>query len=267
MREDEMRHKKIFGVLIVFSLFSIGILIMAPIAMSAESPAAKSKNWEFNLAPFYIWGVAIDGDVTSGTNTVPVEVQFSDITDNLEAAFILHFEGMHKSNWGFLIDVNYLDLSGGVNLPGPFNVPGNVDFDATIAEFSALYRMANGDHSYDLIAGLRYTKLENKLTLNAGPTLVDASEDWTDPLIGARWIWGFADQWTLIARGDIGGFGIGSDIALQGLALVDWQPFKYVSFLAGYRAIYQDYEDGSGSDRFNYDATMHGPVLGVNFRW
>lgn len=244
-----------------------GFLCMASAAMSADLSASKEKNWEFNLAPFYIWGVALDGDVTVGTNTVPVELPFSDITDNLETAFIVHFEGMHKSNWGFLIDVNYLDLSSDVTLPGPFSAPGNVDFDATLAEFSALYRLPYEGYSFDLIAGLRYTKLENKLTLNTGPTLVDASQDWTDPLLGVRWKWGFADQWTLVARGDVGGFGIGSDFAVQGLALVDWQPFKYVTFLAGYRAIYQDYDDGSGPDRFRYDATMHGPVLGVNFRW
>ena len=144
--------------------------------------------------------------MTVGTNTVPVELPFSDITDNLETAFIVHFEGMYKSNWGFLIDVNYLDLSSDVTLPGPFSVPGNVDFDATLAEFSALYRLPYEGYSFDLIAGLRYTKLENKLTLNTGPTLVDASQDWTDPLLGVRWKWGFADQWTLVARGDVGGF-------------------------------------------------------------
>jgi hypothetical protein len=255
-------------VLMVFaSLAMIGLLsALSQTALAGES-ISQTKNWEFNLAPFYIWGVALDGDVTVGTNTVPVELPFSDITDNLETAFIVHFEGMHKSNWGFLIDVNYLDLSSDVTLPGPFSVPGNVDFDATLAEFSALYRLPYEGYSFDLIAGLRYTKLENKLTLNTGPTLVDASQDWTDPLLGVRWKWGFADQWTLVARGDVGGFGIGSDFAVQGLALVDWQPFKYVSFLAGYRAIYQDYDDGSGPDRFRYDATMHGPVLGVNFRW
>ena len=91
----------------------------------ADDSVSQDKNWEFNLAPFYLWGVDIDGDVTIGTNTVPVELPFSDIIDNLEAAFIVHFEGMHKSNWGFLVDVNYLDVSNDVNLPGPFNRRAN----------------------------------------------------------------------------------------------------------------------------------------------
>lgn len=231
----------------------------------AQDSISQGKNWEFNLAPFYLWGVTIDGDLTTGTNTVPVEVPFGDIFDNLEAAFIVHFEGMHTSNWGFIIDANYLDISSDVNLSP--DMSANVDFNATLAEFSGFYRMMNGDHAYDLIAGLRYTELENKVTAAAGPTLVDASENWLDPIVGLRWRWGFADQWTLVARGDVGGFGVGSDLAVQGSAVIDWQPFNYVSFLAGYRAIYQDYESGSGPDLFRFDATMHGPVFGINFRW
>ena len=77
----------------------------------------------------------------------------------------------------------------------------------------------------------------------------------------------FADKWKLAGRGDIGGFGVGSDFAWQGLAAVNWQPFKYVSFIGGYRALYQDYEEGSGLDYFRYDVTIHGPVVGLNFRW
>jgi len=87
----------------------------------AEDATSQAKNWEFNLAPFFLWGVTIDGDITVGSTTNTVKLPFSDIVDNLEGAFIVHFEGMHKSNWGFLIDVNYLDLSNDVNLPGPFN--------------------------------------------------------------------------------------------------------------------------------------------------
>lgn len=256
--------KRKLSLFMFIALFSV-LIIGSPTVVAQETDGGS--NWEFNLAPFYLWGVSLDGDITLGTTVTPVELAFSDIVDNLEAAFIVHFEGMHTSNWGFLVDINYLDLSSDVNLPGPFNMPANVDFDAAVGELSGLYRIKSDNHAYDLIAGLRYTKLETKATTAAVPTLVDASQDWLDPLIGFRWIWGLADKWSLVARGDVGGFGIGSDLALQGIALVDWQPFRYVSFLAGYRAIYQDYEDGSGADLFRYDATMHGPVLGINFRW
>ena len=36
------------------------------------------------------------------------------------------------------------------------------------------------------------------------------------------------------------------------------------TFIFGYRALYQDYSEGSGSDRFEYKATMHGPIFGLS---
>jgi hypothetical protein len=40
-----------------------------------------------------------------------------------------------------------------------------------------------------------------------------------------------------------------------------------VSLLAGYRALSVDYESGSGNSKFVRDVTMHGPAVGVTFRF
>jgi hypothetical protein len=203
--------------------------------------------------------------VSSGLVTAPVEVAFEDVFDSLEAAFIVHFETVYKKQWGFLVDVDYLDLESNMNLP--MGLSQNVELNMTLAEFSGFYRIQHDSHVFDIIAGLRYIGMENTVSVVGGPTLLDGSKDWTDPLFGARWMWGFADGWSLIARGDIGGFGVGSDFSWHALGLVEWQPWKYASFIAGYRALYVDYEDGSGRDRFKFDATVHGPVFGVVFKW
>lgn len=232
---------------------------------SFSQEAATEKNWQFNLAPFYLWAINIDGDMKSGPITAPVDVPFSDVFDNLEAAFIVHFESMYNNQWGFLVDVNYLDLESDMTLPT--GISQNVDLNMTLAEFSGLYRTRRDAHTFDVVFGLRYVEMENTVTVAGGSTVMDVSKDWLDPLIGGRWIWDFADDWSLIVRGDIGGFGVGSDFSWQALGIVEWQPFNHVSFLAGYRALDMDYEDGSGKDRFNYDATAHGPVLGLNFKW
>ena len=38
---------------------------------------------------------------------------------------------------------------------------------------------------------------------------------------------------------------------------------KVGSVIAGYRALYQDFEDGSGANTFAYDVTTHGLILGL----
>jgi hypothetical protein len=108
--------------------------------------------------------------------------------------------------------------------------------------------------------------MDTDVKLKGGPINIKADQkvDWIYPLVGMRWEWHFADRWKLLLSGDVGGFDLGGTrLAWQAGGIIDWQPFKYVSFIAGYRAIYQDYEEGSKGSKnyYNFDATMHGPVI------
>jgi len=87
-----------------------------------------------------------------------------------------------------------------------------------------------------------------------------------DPIFGLRYRWQMSDKWSVTLYGDAGG-GANADLTWQGLGLVNFQPWKHVSFSLGYRALYWDYETGSGVDRFEWDVTMHGPIIGINFNW
>ena len=49
---------------------------------------------------------------------------------------------------------------------------------------------------------------------------------------------------------------------------VDWDMTMFgndATLLVGYRVLYQDYEDGSGANRFAYDVTTHDPIIGMKF--
>ena len=249
----------------------LGALVLCAVITTASGSEASSDkgedDWILNLAPLYLWAFDITGDQTIGPVTNSVDVEFSDVFDNLETGLTVHFEGMHKTKWGFLFDLNYLGLGNKESLPN--GITRKIDLDVTLAEVSGLHRWDLGEHKLDLIFGLRYVELSTDIRILGGNDLVDESQDWVDPLFGGRWIWNFASNWSLITRGDIGGFQVGSDFAWQALGIVEWQPFKYASFLVGYRGIGMDYEDGNIRDRdyFHYDATVHGPVIGVNFRW
>jgi len=265
---------KKLSVRIKWIVFVFTILLGVTGAAAVQAADNQSQdNWQFNLAPFYLWGINIDGDLSVGTNKiptgnpliVPVEVPFSDVFDALEAAFIVHFEGMHKSNWGILVDVDYLKI--GNDFTNARGIGLDLDFEVTLAELAGLYRVKRDAHNFDVVYGVRYYELNPEIALLRGPTVVDKTQDWLDPFIGGRWSWSFAEGWSLIARGDIGGFGVGSDFSWQAIGLVEWKPFEHVSFLAGYRALDINYEDGSGNDYFKFDATVHGPMLGLNFKW
>jgi hypothetical protein len=234
------------------------LLFIAVPSAHAEEQAAATKNWEFNLVPMYIWFVDLNG-------TIPVDVAFSDIWDNLEAIFTVHFEGVHRKKWGFIVDVTYLDLSVDINRP----ILRKMDFVNVIAEFDGFYRFDMGYQALDLIAGVRYNKLEPEITTSGVgpiPPSLKTDEDWVDPLIGGRYIREISDKWHLILRADLGGFGVGSDFVWNVAGFLDYRPWKHVSLIGGYRALDTDYKN-SGSTISRYDVRLAGPLAGINIFW
>ena len=66
-----------------------------------------------------------------------------------------------------------------------------------------------------------------------------------------------------IGRGDIGGFGVGSDLMWQAEAALGFQLTRSIFAELGYRALSLDYE----KDGLTYDTITHGPqvTVGVQF--
>ena len=77
-------------------------------------------------------------------------------------------------------------------------------------------------------------------------------------------------RWKIRFRGDFGGFGAGSDFTwnlLGGLGY-EWRFDTWqLEALLGGRALYQDFDDGSGLKRFEWDVTQYGPVVALGFRF
>lgn len=91
-------------------------------------------------------------------------------------------------------------------------------------------------------------------------------ETWLDPIVIARSQGTFGDsKWNYLLRGDIGGFGIGSNFAWQIQPYIGYRFSKLFQISAGYRIISMDYETGSGDGYFKYDIDTTGPVVKLGF--
>jgi hypothetical protein len=250
------------------------VLMFGCISVSAfAGEQAEEGNWDFNLAPLYVWMVDMEGDMGIGPVDSSLDVDFGTIFDNLESIFTIHFEAMHKSNWGLFFDYSGLDVGASSTLVTP-PITITIDFGSTLIEAGGVYRIENGPHNVDLLGGVRYTKLEPDVTSAPIPPSpiptgqkFSLTEDWYDPIIGVRYFYDFGNKWMISARGDIGGFGVGCDFTWNVAALVHFQPWKNAAFIAGYRVLDQDYETGSGASRFKYDMRLAGPVFAINFVW
>jgi hypothetical protein len=89
------------------------------------------------------------------------------------------------------------------------------------------------------------------------------ADDWWDPYVGIRARYNFTPAIYVIGRGDIGGFGVGSDLMWQAEAALGIQLTRSIYSELGYRALSFDYE----KDGLTYDTITHGAqvTLGVQF--
>ena len=245
-------------------LLSFILFVTVFFSIGPTNKAYGSENWDFNLAPLYLWGVSINGEQTVKGVTVDMDVPFGDIFKDLNGALTVHFEGVYQQRWGFLVDFSWVRLN-----PKQGTPVGDIDIDFTqiMAELGGFYRWNFGAHNLDALGGLRYSSMDVELDFPGPLPRIDQGKGWIDPFVGGRWLWQMTEKWNLIFRGDIGGFSVGSDLTWNLVGLIEYQPWKHVSIFGGYRVLYQDFVDGSGANEFRFDATMHGPALGLNIKW
>jgi hypothetical protein len=237
-------------------------LAVAVLALASVATPAAAAEWKHEIAP-YLWGSAMKGTVGIGDISAEAEMSFSDILDDLEFGFMGSYRAS-RDRYSITVDAIYMGL--GVTERGPGGVlKADIDLDQVGLEADFGYAVAE---RFTLFGGLRYVSLDADLRVT-GPlgNELSASEgqDWVDPVIGAIYSWPLAEAWTLNLRGDIGGFGIGSDFAWQGMATLRWQFSPRSALGIAYRHLDMDYEDGRGEDYFKYDMATSGPAMGVIF--
>ena len=233
------------------------ILAMALFASST----AQAGEWKHEFAP-YVWGAAMEGQSGIGPVTVDVDVSFSDIVDNLETGFQGVYRGT-KDRVSVTVDLVYMGLGATGNGPEGY-VRGDVDMDQVALEVAGGYEVLE---RLVVFGALRYNDISMEIDTSGplGTRSASLDEDWIDPVIGAHYTIPFADKWSFTLRGDIGGFGVGSDFAWQAIGSVRWQANERLGVVGAYRYFEMDYENGSGADYFKYDMVTSGPGVGVVF--
>lgn len=267
----------------------VASVLLAPSAAASAQPAdaepldaapVERDPWRVEFTP-WIWLMGVDGDLGVQGAVVEVGRSFVDILDSSDSLFALsgRLEAGYE-RFGVYVDGFYADL-GVEDVQGPEEL-GDVDieFDQTILDFGVMWRVVNRkpeapgarrgrDLTLDLYAGGRWSALELELR----PTEAESQSDdaaWVDPIVGAKAVIPFTDDWRIMVSADIGGFGVASDLTwgATGVLGYDFELFGVpTSAMIGYRAIAWDYTDESGPRRFTWDIVQHGLIIGLNFRF
>ena len=247
---------------------ALACLLMLPGTQSFSQDTADSPDdgWQFMLAPYLLMG-SVSGEATVGVGgPAEVNMDFGDILEKLQFAFMLHGE-VFKDRWGLIADYSYLKLGDNITT----EQIGVIDITQkqAILETFISRRFRHDWGWFDLYGGIRYWDNSLDLDLQGLPIdQISVGENWVDPVIGGRVIYNFSDRFTGMFRGDIGGFGVGSDFSYNLQPGVGYHVSDWFTLMLQYKYLHTDYKnDKEGLDYFAYKAGTHGPLLGLLFRF
>lgn len=250
----------------------------SPVAGDAMAPTEaiprESSNWRFEFDA-RIWAMGIEGDVAARGGSASVDASLVDILEASDSLIGLagRIEA-GRGRWSGFLDGLYNRI-GVEDATGPL---GLADVDVTLTmglvDFGLMYRLgdwplalgnsAAPSFALDAYAGGRYTSGSVEIDPELLPA-VEQDKEWFDPIVGLKLESPLSKHFHVSTWGDIGGFGVSCDFTWSAAAILgfDFELFENpATVYGGYRAIGQDFHEGSGSDSFDWDVIMHGPMLG-----
>jgi hypothetical protein len=279
-----MRNRRPIAAFLTAILLSTTALVGA----SRAEEGAPSP-WSFEIAP-YVWLPEVGGKIGARGVNADVDVTFGDIFDLLGDGKMFaaggHFEAKYDrfslfvDAWGGTARPSDSGVTVGqrVQRTGSYDLTLNYSF----VEFGGAYRVLqwplNGPGRpirIDLLAGGRFMYFYQSITLQGDrgkpSRYANATSTWVDPFVGGRFAVPVWDEIDVVFRGDIGGFGAGSQLAWNVIGgfeyRLPWEPGgAQTSLAAVYKAFDFDYQ-ASGRDQVIAALDFRGPALGLVFQF
>lgn len=262
----------------IIERLSLLALLIALTSGSAFAQAGQDHEWDFFVGG-YLTATYIDATTTAGTpagdQVLDIDASFSDLLDNLDyGASGIFIASYDKLSINVDLLAIGLDIDESTPIPPPIG-PAEVNIQVDIREYELYlgYQAFAEYPALEVITGLRYIDQEITVDLTtAGPMTpapLVAGDDWVDPFIGFRYLGPINNKWSWLLRGDIGGFGVGSDFAWRVDVGARYHITKQWEAAVGYKILDIDYETGtSGSlSRYAWDGSEAGITLGVGYHF
>jgi hypothetical protein len=255
-------------------------LFGAPPASAADLDAPPplgsqaASGWTFSLAT-YSWLPWLSGDINVRNREIDVDAAPDDILRSLDWSTLpvwMSYAELRNGPLTIFNDIVWTALEDGQGFDRRFfSGEVQVNYSQLTVELGAAYAVwSQGGATVDVLAGGRYWRQETDVFIGgSGGLSLDASAtvDWVDPFIGARLSQPIGPGQSVLVRGDIGGFGAGSDFSWQALATYNMKLCEtggtVIDGYFGYRALAVDYSQGS----YQLDVVQHGPVMGLTMNF
>jgi len=234
----------------IFTIYVLAILVLVGASSYAQE---QDSGWNLSVTP-YAWLTEMKGDTGSGDLSSSVDQSLSDVLDKLQVSGMLNMD-VNNGTFGVMGDVVYARLRDSQDTDIG-KVTGHVEqWIITVAPYMRVFEK-NGI-KVDLGVGGRF--MDTDIDIEIEEHEESESRNWVDPLVLAKLYLPVSEHFYVNLTGDIGGFGVESDLIWELVGVAGYSITKRIDLQFGYRYMYVDFED----DTFKYDMTTKGFVLGL----
>lgn len=254
----------------IISFLSVSAILQPLFAQdNVKQAASQPAGWHLRAEPYIMFPNMVGQTGISGLPLADLDASTGDIFGSLKMGAMLNIEAT-KGKWTIASDFLFMNLEQDLK-PSNVITGGKVNAKQMGWELAGLRRMNNW---LELgVAGM-LNALEVDMDINIDPiggtpeTISRRqSKTWVDPMLITRLTLPGKNNFIGQFRGEVGGFGIGSDFAWQLQATAGYRFSKLFDMTAGYRAIGLDYTSGDDGKAFVYDMVTHGPMIRFGFRF
>ena len=225
---------------------TFAFVLVAAMTCSAQDSTQTQRRWEFLVEP-YLMFPQMKGTVGVGTlPDVEVDANVNDIFSRLQSGFMLYAEAQNGT-WALSSDFLYMKLKQDV-VPTTLIESGSLCVSETAWELAGLRKflpwLEGGIGGRLLNINVDAEIVRNEIGGGASGQQKEDAQTWFDPILVIRVKLPDSRNLLLQFRGDIGGFGVGSDITWQIQAYGGYRFSDLFQVTAGYRILAIDFETG-----------------------
>ncbi len=235
---------------------------------TSTNPAGGTGNddqWHFFVSP-YLYFPGIHGTIGAFGRDTAFKASAGDLLSKFR--FGIMGAGEARRNRFFTnLDLMYMRLGEDKAVPFPNLMANTAKFTANLFILAPKvgYRLINEEKfKADFLTGFRYWYFGENLSFSPSRFGLNfsKSQNWVDPLVGARIQADLTPKVVTTIAGDVGGWGTGSQLEYQVVGLLGYKLKPKMTLQAGYRYLYFDYEKG-GQANVIVKTAMSGVVFGV----
>jgi len=262
-RRSGLGEKQMFTLVKRAGTCLAGGALLAVACVAAPGPAtAQQSPWQFTVTP-YMWLAGVKGTTTTPASGITFNREFGDIFKDLSAIPVMFGAEVRKGRAGLAFDLVWLKLSSEIDTRNILFNDGKSSLSMLQVSLTGFYRVIEEPAgSIDVGAGFRLWSVSSKAKLNAGllPAISSkVDKTFADPILAARFDLRLGGRWSLTAYGDVGGFGISSDVTWQALGTINYRAADWVDVRLGWRHL--------AVDRKKINLDFSGPILAATFRF